>query len=124
MVTKEELKAQQLQAMSVVDRQRQLTSDMYGRIVEAGELVAKARDLAEDVHTAALKEHLADLREMAEELADDAQKVPTRSVAAQPAALGAPSFVSSALAALNAAQPNIVPRTPEGDAYLGTRRDN
>ena len=123
MLTKEELKAKRLQAMSVVSRQMQLTADMYDRVIEGGQLVDKARTIAEDAHMAALNAHIADLREMAEELAEDAQKVPTQDAAAPPTPVDAPSFVSSALALLNSAQPNPVPRVPDGDAYIGTRSE-
>jgi hypothetical protein len=123
-LTRDELKAKRLQAQAVVGNQMQATADMYDRVITAGSLVAAARDLAEQAHLADLNAQIADLKEMAEDLAGFSQAVPTTGAAPAPATASVkPSqFVSDALAVLNATQPH--PRADawaKGDAYVGTR---
>ena len=116
MTTRDELKKKRLQAMGVVSGEMQASSAMYDRIIETGGKVVEARETAETAHMDALQEQIADLTEMAEEMGEFAQAVPTSggssgakppSVTAAPAATTAkPSTGSAALAVLNAAQPN------------------
>ena len=118
-VSRDEMKAKRLKAMSVTGAQEQATVDMYDRIIAAGAVVEKARTIAEAAHMGALNEHLAMLKEDAQELADFAQAVPTPAPAAAPVK---PSAGSEALAALEASQPNPKPAGwADGDAYTGTR---
>jgi len=128
MTIRDELKAKRLKAMGVVSAQTAATGDMYDRIVEAGTLVDKARTVAEAAHMSALNEHLAILREDAEELLEFAQAVPTNggsdvSKPAKPAVTPAQQLTgAAALAALEASQPNPKPAGwADGDAYTGTR---
>ncbi len=115
-ITREELKAKRLKAMSAVGTEMQLTADMYDRITIARESVATIRDAAEQAHMAELKALHADLQEMAEELLQDAQALPTSApVPAQPSPALA-SATSAALDVLNATQPH--PRGwDDGNAY-------
>jgi len=118
-VSRDEMKAKRLKAMSVTGAQEQATVDMYDRIIAAGAVVEKARTIAEAAHMGALNEHLAMLKEDAQELADFAQAVPTPAPAAAPVKS---SSGSDALAALQATMPS--PRDwPTGDAYVGTRKE-
>jgi hypothetical protein len=121
MVTRDEMKAKRLKAMGVVATQTQANSDMYDRIIAGGEVVAKARDMAETVHAEALLAQVADLKEMHEELGEFAQAVPTAGGSATTAPAAKPSS-TSALDALMTAQPNPGPDFGTGgDAYVGTR---
>ncbi len=91
-ISKEDLRKKRLHAMSVVSAQAQATSDMCDRVVAAGELVARARNMAETAHLDALNKQVADLKEMAQELEKFVQS--------------APQHGRTALTALEAATPN------------------
>lgn len=132
-INRDELKKKRLQAMGVVGSQMDASSAMYDRVIEAAGAVAVARDAAETAHMGALSEQIADLNEMAEDMAEFAQAVPTSggsSGTKLSAATAAPATITgklsagfAALAALNAAQPNpeTKARTDEGpNAYKGT----
>jgi hypothetical protein len=127
-LTADQLKAKRLQAMSVVGTQAQSTADMYDRVIAAGEVVAKARGLAETAHMDALSSQIADLKEMTEELQGFEQAAPlangTANGAAAPPVTPRPvtaSAVPPALAALQAAVPNpSADAWKEGNAYVGT----
>lgn len=118
-ITREELKAKRLKAMSAVGAEMQLTADMYDRITIARESVATIRDATERAHMSELKALHADLQEMAEELLQDAQAVPTPAPApVQPPSPALASGTANALEVLNAMQPH--PRGwDNGDAYDG-----
>lgn len=133
MLTKDELKAKRLKAMSVIGGAMQANSDMFDRVIALGAKVADAREAAERAQTAALQDQIADLTEMADDLADMGNgagaaagtSTTSGTDTAAPATKAAPSL---ALQALNAAQPNP-PKAPtdlgtqawnKADAYEGT----
>jgi hypothetical protein len=128
-ISRDELKKKRLQAMGVVGEQMQASAEMYDRVIVAGSTVAAARSIAEDAHMGALQEQVADLNEMAEDMAEFAQEVPSNgggSGTKSPAkATVAPSVVAgrTALDALLATQPNPPAKTEgekDGNAYKGT----
>jgi hypothetical protein len=120
-VSREELKAKRLKAMSAVGAEMQATADMYDRITIASESVAPLRDAAENAHMAELSALHADLQEMAEELLQDAQAVPTPApapVQPSPALASGTAAALAALDVLNASQPR--PQGwDDGNAYAG-----
>lgn len=119
-ISREDLKKKRLEAMGVVGAEMDASAAMYGRVIDKRTDVAKARQAAEAAHMGALRAEIADLEEMAEEMAEFAQAVPTDGgtpLQAPAAATAKPSAGSDALAALNAAQPN--PKDWEG-AYETT----
>jgi hypothetical protein len=123
-VSREELKAKRLAAQGVVGKAMQDSADMYDRITEAGKLVDKARSLAEAAHMADLQAQITDLKEMADELTEFGQMVPTPlagSATAKPAPASKPNS-SAALNALNASQPGPLDNKAwaDGNAYHGT----
>jgi hypothetical protein len=135
MATKrEEMKALRLRAMGVVGEQMEKSADMFKRVIEAGDEVTKARERAEAAHMGALGEQVADLQEMAEDMAEFSQAVPTSggtggatfsNAPARPAAATTkPAGSSAALASLMAAQPNPPAKgeatDEDGNAYHGT----
>lgn len=117
-ITREELKAKRLKAMSAVGAELQATADMYDRITVARENLANLRDATEQAHMADIEAQRADLQEMAEELLQDMQAVPTPAPAPARPSPALASATSEALAVLNATQPH--PRGwDEGNAYEG-----
>lgn len=117
MPTREELKALRLKAMGVVGGEMQKSADMYNRVIGAGAAVGAARDAAEAAHMTDLQNQVADLNEMAEELAEFGQTAdPTKaaqsgakqsaSSSAPATATAPPSPGSAALDALMKTQPN------------------
>jgi hypothetical protein len=132
MATKrEEMKALRLKAMGVVGEHMDANANMFHRIIEAGDEVTKARERAEAAHMGALSEQVGDLNEMADEMAEFAQAVPTSGGKTQPAATAKPATSSGdglkALALLQAAQPNppakkhaVGEMDEDGNAYHGT----
>lgn len=124
-ISRDELKKIRLQAQGVVGGEMQASADMYGRIIAAREKVVAVREMAEAAHMGAINEQIADLTEMAEDMAEFAQAVPSNGGGAgttPPAkATVTPSSGAAALATLNAAQPK-----PEGwdkgDAYEDTNK--
>lgn len=122
-ISRDDLKKKRLQAMGVVGSQMDASSAMYDRVIEAAELVTVARNTAEAAHMGALNAQVADLREMAEDLTEFAQAVPTaggKPSIAPAATTVKPSAGSAALAALNAAEPNPETKTGDVNAYTGT----
>lgn len=135
-ITRDDLKKKRLQAMAVVGAQMDANSDMFDRLIAAGEKVATARQAAETAQMAAIDAQVADLNEMADDLADmgNGSPVPTTGATG-----GAPSSTitvaakpsSAALETLMAAQPNPVKPAAtiasealkEGNAYVGTHRE-
>jgi len=127
-ITRDEMKALRLKAMSVVGEHMQANADMFGRVIAAGDKVAAARVLAETAQLGALNEQIADLNEMASDLEGLAQASPLSSTAKPAAATVTPataSDASAALDALNTAQPPSLSRDAwtKGDAYEGTHPD-
>lgn len=136
-ITRDEMKAKRLAAMAVVGAQTQASADMFDRVIAAGAKVAAAREAAETAQMGALDAHVADLNEMADDLKDFANAVPTPGGTSGTASLitaAAPvkttvqpatvSVVSVALKALNEAQPNPTSEAwAKGDAYVGTHPD-
>lgn len=133
-VTRDEMKAKRLAAMAVVGAQTQASADMFDRVIAAGAKVAAAREAAETAQMGALDAHVADLNEMADDLKDFANAVPTPggtsgtaslTIAAAPVKTTLqPATVSVALKALNEAQPNPTSEAwAKGDAYVGTHPD-
>jgi hypothetical protein len=117
---REEMKKLRLQAIGVVGEQTENSIRMFERVIAKGEEVTLARERAEAAHMGALDEQAADLRDMAEDMAEFAQVVPPKGagVTSAPATSKAVT-ISDALAALNAAQPQ--PKSwPDGNAYRGT----
>lgn len=130
-ISREDLKKKRLQALAVVGSHMDASAAMFDRLVAAGQKVAVARDAAETAQMGALDAQVADLNEMADDLAEFTNGTPTTGgtsgtassiTAAAPAKTTvALSPGSEALKALNAAQPR--PRSEaweKGDAYLGT----
>jgi hypothetical protein len=130
-ISREDLKKKRLQAMSVVGSHMDASAAMFDRLVAAGEKVTIARALAETAQMGAIDTQVADLNEMADDLAEFTNGTPTTGgtsgtassiTAAAPAkTTAALSPGSEALKALNAAQPNpSADAWAKGDAYLGT----
>lgn len=118
-ISRDELKQKRLKAMGVVGTEMQATADMYDRVVVAAGTVQAARTQAEAAHMADLSAQVADLKEMADELQEFGQAVPLPVTAVSTVKLATVSNAASALAALNAAQPQ--PNGwDKGDAYVET----
>lgn len=133
-ISRDDLKKKRLQAMGVVGAQMAASADMFDRVIAAGEKVTVARTAAETAQMGAIDAQVADLNEMAEEMAEFTNGTPTPggtsgtaspTIAAAPASVtGATVGVSEALKVLNAAQPNPSAAWVKGDAYLGTHGEN
>ena len=110
MVSREELKALRLKTMGMVGAHREQTAAMYQRVQDAGAKVDGARALAEAAYMEEISAQAADLKEMADELLEDAQSLPMKAAGTsggvtQPPASTRPSAGSDALAALQTSQP-------------------
>lgn len=132
-ISREDLKRKRLAAMGVVGAQMDASAAMYDRIVEAGDIVRRAREHAERAHMGALEEQVSDLREMAEEYEEFAQavpqtggtngKAPSAGTGTPAAGTVKPAPGSAALESLMAAQPNPPKQSEggaDGNAYRGT----